>query len=196
MIKIKKRIFLSFIVFFNLLFWQVSYGDIIARNFDYGLRTSNYLYREFIDNKQTSFMKLNGQTYGVDFALNYSIEDFTDDKILYKINAALDFSSLSYKGSYQDGNYGDVEIGGNSNSVFEISFLSELNLEDISLFPYVGIAYRKLDNQLGGSGGYKRISKYYYIPIGARVDIYEDGDLSTNLTVQYNYFLKSISVKQ
>ncbi|MDA9818138.1 hypothetical protein N9C35_03770 [Flavobacteriaceae bacterium] len=188
--KIKKKIFFGSIIFLNLFFYKISYGDIIAKDFSYGLRASNYLYQEFVDDKQTAFMKLNGQAYGGDFSLTYNIEDFTDDEVLYKINVALDFSSLDYKGSYQSGNYGDLEMGGNSNSVFEIAFLSEANLENSSFFPYIGIAYRKLDNQLVGSGGYKRVSKYYYIPIGAKLDIYEDADLSANFSVQYNLFLK------
>lgn len=177
------------IILLLLFFPQISSSEIYVKSAQYGIMANSYSYREFKNNsdKGTKFMKLTGQNYGIEGRLSFGFDKIENISFITRLH--LDFGDLDYKGAYQGGNYGDLEMGGNSNDIFEISLVAMATNYHV-LSPYIGFAYRKLDNMLAGSGGYERISKYYYIPMGLKLHLFEDSDLKINSDIEYDYFLE------
>ena len=95
---------------------------------------------------------------------------------------------------------GDVEYksasgtGDVSDTMYEIRLIAgkEVIIEGSLLSSFIGIGYRRLDNDLRdlGAGGYRRESEYLYIPIGVthRIMLSKRARLST--TFEYDYFLE------
>ena len=103
--------------------------------------------------------------------------------LLAKLN--LNVGDFEYKGAYGNGNYGDISRMESGDDIFEISIL----FLKVKYF-HIGFVYRSLNNLVLGEGGYKRVSKYYYIPLGFRANIFDNGDLKINSDIDYDLFLE------
>lgn len=95
---------------------------------------------------------------------------------------------------------GDVEYtsasgtGDVSDDVFEGRLVigNESIVENYLLSSYIGVGYRRLDNDLRdlGSGGYRRTSQYLYIPIGVTHRFLVDQFSRVSTSVEYDYFVR------
>ena len=58
-----------------------------------------------------------------------------------------------------------------------------------TLWPYFGLGYRRLYNNTYTEGGYRRISKYTYVPLGARLTANMGSGWMFTLTGEFDWFL-------
>ncbi|MDO9208264.1 MAG: hypothetical protein Q7T91_08415 [Sulfuricurvum sp.] len=145
-----------------------------------GLQSYWYKYEEEVNN--AFFMSNTGYKYGLSAT---GIKTLADD--YYVIADAryatgdVKYSSASGEGYVADNRYEIRLLVGN-----------EALVENYLLASYLGVGYRRLDNDLRdlGAGGYRRTSQYLYVPIGVthRFLVDRASRLSTN--IEYDYFVQ------
>lgn len=161
-----------------------------------------------IDNQKVSLLTKDGIEIGLQ-SYWYKYEE--------EVNGAFFMSNTGYKHGISlsgtktlEGNYyvigdiryaaGDVEYksasgtGDVSDDIAEGRLIvgNEAIVENYLLSSYIGIGYRRLDNDLRdlGSGGYRRTSQYLYVPIGVTHRFIVDDSSRVSTSIEYDYFVK------
>ncbi|MEJ2362410.1 MAG: hypothetical protein P8Z75_13500 [Gammaproteobacteria bacterium] len=70
--------------------------------------------------------------------------------------------------------------------------------QDFVLFTFGGLAYRTLTNDLRkvGPGGYRRVSEYFYVPLGITFRNRISSDTRISTSIEYDYFVKGSQLSQ
>ncbi|MDP3120079.1 MAG: hypothetical protein Q8N01_06665 [Sulfuricurvum sp.] len=145
-----------------------------------GLQSYWYKYEEEVNG--AFFMSNTGNKYGVSIAGTKSIGDnyYFIGNIRYA-TGDVEYKSASGTGDVSD-NVGEGRlIVGN-----------EVMVNNYLLSSYIGVGYRRLDNDLRdlGSGGYRRTSQYWYIPIGITHRFIVNDFSRVSTSIEYNYLAK------
>ena len=155
-----------------------------------GLESYKYHYSETTP-KQSNFMQDNGMMFGISgsYELTYK------DRVFLRPEARIAYGFTQYT-SYQNPKFPKASV---PNLTFEPRLLVGGNIsfyKNLKLSPYVGLGYRyKSDDESGvvcDKGiklGEKRISQYYYIPIGSRLTYDFNKDWFVKLTGEYDWFI-------
>ncbi|MDD5385913.1 MAG: hypothetical protein PHQ22_01815 [Sulfuricurvum sp.] len=187
----KHKIFSASIVFGIILF-----GDLFANEsaqesskkqsislktrdeIDVGLQNYWYKYAEEVDG--AFFMSNTGYKYGLSATGIKTI----GDEYYMSADARYATGDVKYKSASGTGNVAD--------KMYEIRVLAgkEAIIENYLLSSYIGVGYRRLDNDLRdlGSGGYRRTSQYLYIPIGVTHRFALDDISRISSSIEYDYF--------
>lgn len=148
--------------------------------FDFGVQSYWYKYEEEVNG--AFFMSNTGKKYG----LTATATKVINSEYYCKLDGRYATGDVEYESA---SGKGDV-----SDKVYEVRVLAgkEAIVENYLLSSYTGIGYRRLDNDLRdlGSGGYRRTSEYFYLPIGVthRFLVNEISRISSS--IEYDYFLK------
>jgi len=125
-----------------------------------GLQGSTYEYEE------PNFAHLEGERYGVMGAYTF----LGPHSLHSRIEARYSYGELDYTGS--------GTLSGVPDYLFELRAIAgrDYRAGGMVWVPYVGLAYRNLYNDLRGftsTGhiGYRRISRYYYLPVGVALRV-------------------------
>ena len=177
----------------NLLILSISLSvfSTITQSAELTLDTTSYTYRE-VDSNDNFFM----EDKSAPFLYSLGLRNWGDVKATSNTKST-NFSFL-YTLEYSFGNvdYSSAATGTMKKQYYKsrleyyLSASSRVGAND--LLPYIGLGYRNLLDDSGFKTsstnhlGYDRLSKYYYVPIGA---IWYISD-SLSLKSQYNYFLE------
>lgn len=179
----KKSITVSLLCF---LIISLAEADTSKRNFSlktvdsFEVGVQSYLYEYEEEVEGAFFMSNTGTKYGFSASATKTLAE-----------------EYYLKGEFRYAT-GDVEyksasgVGDVSDDVYEMRFIAgkEVLVDGYLLGSYIGAGYRMLDNDLRdlGSGGYRRESRYLYIPIGVnhRFKVGSSARISTN--IEYDYF--------
>lgn len=151
------------------------------RGFEAGVQLSGYRYTEpEID------VRIDGGQVGGRFAYTFGITR----SMFGRVDARLAYGELDYSGS------GTAEA--QPNSIFEVRNVfgrDHYVAEGLMLTPYVGIGYRSLYNDLRGASstgavGYRRYSRYLYLPIGVSARFNAEDQWVVAPTLEYDYFIR------
>ncbi len=143
-----------------------------------GFQAYSYEYEEKLNG--SFFMETKGEKYGVSVAGIKTIDDY-----FIKADYRYATGDVTYKSA---SGTGDV-----SDNVHEMRavFGKEVLIDNYLLGSYLGIGYRLLNNDLRdlGAGGYRRESRYTYVPIGVfhRFHVTSESRITTN--IEYDYFI-------
>lgn len=145
-----------------------------------GLQSYWYKYEEEVDG--AFFMSNTGYKHGITLSGTKTLGD--NYYLIGDIRYAT--GDVEYK---SDSGTGDV-----SDDVAEGRLIvgNEAIVKNYLLSSYIGIGYRRLDNDLRdlGSGGYRRTSQYLYIPIGVTHRFLVDDSSRVSTSLEYDYFVK------
>ena len=174
----------------TILSISLSFYSTITQSAELTLDITSYTYREvdpndnfFMEDKSAPFLysvglrswgdaKATSNTKGTNFSFLYTLE-YSFGNVDYSSAGTGTMKKQYYKGRLE----------------YYLSTGSKVGAND--LLPYIGLGYRDLLDDSGYKTsstnhlGYDRLSKYYYVPIGA---IWYISD-SLSLKSQYNYFL-------
>ena len=149
------------------------------RGFELGILASTYHYEE------PNLMELDGERVGISAAYTF----VTHTRWFARIDFRYSHGELRYEGS---GVLEDVP-----DDLYELRFVEGKDFfpsTRVSLSPYAGLGYRYLYNDLRGTSstgaiGYRRYSRYSYIPLGltSRFGLSERNAIAA--TVEYDLFL-------
>lgn len=146
-----------------------------------GGQIAHYRYEE------PNFMKLTGERVGAVGAYT-----FTDPSRVYgRIDLRVSYGSLDYE-SVGTGTLDDVpDWIVEARAVVGRDYLTG---ERVALSPYIGLGYRYLYDDLRGYSstgavGYRRYSRYVYIPLGLTARFYAGERWVLAPTVEYDWFL-------
>ena len=162
------------IALLSLMMLSVVNADPVKQDFTHefmaGLESYKYHYGETTP-KQSNFMQYNGVIFGV----NGSYELTYKDRVFLRPEARVAYGFTQYT-SYRNPKFPKASV---PNLTFEPRLLVGGNLyisKNLKLSPYVGLGYRyKSDDSRdivcdkGIPLGRKRISQYYYVPLGSRL---------------------------
>ncbi|WP_100550587.1 hypothetical protein [Caedibacter taeniospiralis] len=118
-----------------------------------------------------------GQKYmnikGVSFRLDGAYQYIDRNRVTLIVDGELAFVNGKYDGFLQNGE--PFQMSNDDSYILGVSpkigYVFSWQGVGVNLTPFVGLGYRFLDNDTSGtSGGYKRISNYFYIPIGVDFD--------------------------
>ena len=177
----------------NLIILSISLSvyTTITQSAELTLDITSYTYRE-VDSNDNFFM----EDKSAPFLYSVGLRNWGDDKATANTKST-NFSFL-YTLEYSFGNvdYSSAGTGTMKKQYYKgrleyyLSTGSKVGAND--LLPYIGLGYRDLLDDSGYKTsstnhlGYDRLSKYYYVPIGA---IWYISD-SLSLKSQYNYFIE------
>lgn len=146
--------------------------------FDVGLQNYWVNYEEEVDG--AFFMSNTGYKYGISVS---GIKTLGND---YYVIGDIRYATgdVHYKSATGTGNVSD--------DVYEGRLIvgNEAIIENYLLSSYIGVGYRHLDNDLRdlGSGGYRRVSQYLYLPIGITHRFLIDKMSRISTSIEYDYF--------
>jgi hypothetical protein len=151
------------------------------RGFEAGVQLSGYRYTEPDIN-----VRIDGGQIGGRFAYTFGITR----AMFGRVDARLAYGELDYSGS------GTAEA--QPNSIFEVRNVfgrDHYVAEGLMLTPYVGIGYRSLYSDLRGASstgavGYRRFSRYLYLPIGVTARFNAEDQWVVSPTIEYDYFIR------
>lgn len=145
-----------------------------------GVQSYWYKYEEEVDG--AFFMSNTGYKYGISLGGTKTLGDnyYIAGDIRYA-TGDVEYKSASGTGDVAD----DVAEG-------RLIVGSEAIIRNYLLSSYVGVGYRRLDNDLRdlGSGGYRRTSQYWYVPIGVIHRFRVDDSSRVSTSIEYDYFAK------
>lgn len=157
-------------------------GSLATRSgFEAGFQISGYRYTEpEID------VSIEGRQIGGRVAYTFGITR----SMFGRIDARLAYGDLDYSGS------GTAEA--QPNSIFEVRNVfgrDHYVAEGLVLTPYLGIGYRSLYSDLRGESstgavGYRRYSRYLYLPIGLTARFGGENQWVVSPTIEYDYFIR------
>lgn len=128
------------------------------------------------------FMSNTGNKYGISLSGTKNIGNnyYVIGDIRYA-TGDVEYKSASGTGDVSD----DVAEG-------RLIIGNEAIIENYLLSSYIGIGYRRLDNDLRdlGSGGYRRTSQYVYVPIGITHRFLLDDSSRVSTSLEYDYFAR------
>lgn len=141
---------------------------------------SDYKYKEpgFMDNK--------GNMYGIDIGFNLKPNE--NQPLFLGLQLALSTGKVDYSSQ------GTGSINREDNDKQEARILAGFTQDIYS--PYLGFGYRRLVNDSSGMisttghKGYKRISQYYYLPVGVGIDVFSNKDIKLKTKLEYDYLIK------
>lgn len=143
-----------------------------------GLQNYWYKYEEKVDGE--FFMSNTGNKYGASLSGTKNIGNnyYVIGDIRYA-TGDVEYKSASGTGDVSD----DVAEG-------RLIIGNETIIDSYLLSSYIGIGYRRLDNDLRdlGSGGYRRTSQYVYVPIGITHRFLLDDSSRVSTSIEYDYF--------
>jgi hypothetical protein len=150
-----------------------------------GMEFSNYLYKE------PGFMQETGTRHG--FFTEFRLNDFIYSDSFLALQLLYVGRSIDYDGATMSGDL--LRITDVEDYYLEGRLLRGtvfLKGGSVELHPYFGIGYRYLYDDLGstrGPGGYERLQRYIYSPIG--IDVIHDcaNDFALSLNAEYDLFL-------
>lgn len=96
---------------------------------------------------------------------------FNDEKshVMMAVDTELNRGRTDYDGSYWDG----TPVKEDSDDwIWELRYRVGYDFmpnERMMLTPYLGLGYRRWENEVEGSGGYRRRVEYWYMPLGLQV---------------------------
>jgi hypothetical protein len=145
-----------------------------------GLQSYWYKYEEEVSG--AFFMSNTGYKHGISLSGTKTLEDnyYIIGDIRYA-TGDVEYKSASGTGDVSD----DVAEG-------RLIVGNEAIVDNYLLSSYIGIGYRRLDNDLRdlGSGGYRRTSQYLYVPIGVTHRFIVDNSSRVSTSIEYDYFIK------
>lgn len=110
---------------------------------------------------------------GISFGLQADYQYTSAEKVAFIFASEIAFVNGRYAGSYQNG----TPLSYNNDNSYLLSFSPRIGYQlyfarqDLQLVPFIGIAYRYLNNDNADKpGGYLREANYFYIPVGITVD--------------------------
>lgn len=159
-----------------------SNGDFVGTRpgWEVAFQMSDYRYSE---------PDLDVKIWGPRVGLTAAYTRTNTDNWFVKIDGRVGYGSLKYEGS------------GTQNSVPDLVFEARgyfgkdfFPLHGVSLSPYAGFGFRYLYNDLRGptstgAVGYRRYSKYFYVPLGLISRFNVSGKWSVSPTIEYDYFI-------
>ena len=161
-----------------------------THEFMVGLESYKYHYGE-TKPKQSNFMQYNGVMFGISgsYELTYK------DRVFLRPEARFAYGFTQYT-SYQNPKFPKASV---PNLTFEPRLMVGGNIplsKNFKVSPYVGLGYRyKSDDasdvvcdkgiKLGG----KRVSQYWYVPIGSRLTYDFNKDWFVKLMAEYDWFI-------
>ena len=177
----------------NLIIASISFSfySQIALSAELTLDLSSYSYRE-VDQNDNFFM----EDKSAPFLLTLGIRNWGDNKSIAQKRSSNWMALYTLEYSFGNIDYTSAGTGTMKKEYYKgrleyyISTVSRLGANDLR--PYIGMGYRDLLDDSGFKRsstnhlGYDRLSKYYYIPIGAIWYVNE----KVSLKSQYNYFLE------
>lgn len=143
-----------------------------------GLQNYWYKYEEKVDG--AFFMSNTGYKYGISLSGTKNIGD--NYYVIGDIRHAT--GDVKYKSASGTGYVSDDVTEG------RLIIGNEAIVENYLLSSYIGVGYRRLDNDLRdlGSGGYRRTSQYLYIPLGVTHRFLVDDSSRVSTSIEYDYF--------
>jgi hypothetical protein len=155
---------------------------LTQRGWEIGGQVAHYKYEE------PNVMKLEGERVG--FVGAYTAT--APNRVYTRIDLRVSYGLLEYE-SPLSGTLDDVpDWLGEARVVVGRDYLPG---DSYALSPYIGFGYRYLYNDLRGYTsvgdiGYRRFSRYYYIPVGLTARFRAGGRWVIAPTVEYDWFLK------
>lgn len=124
-------------------------------------------YREYSDN--ALFMQENARMFGLYTQLSMPFKQYHAIDLMTRLAVG----SSRYTGAEQNDHFGSIVASNLDRYVWETRAMYELTLPDTNLSPLIGAGYRRLVDRLDqlNSGGYKRISQYFYTSLGIKAEI-------------------------
>ncbi|MBF0619041.1 MAG: hypothetical protein HQL19_02610 [Candidatus Omnitrophica bacterium] len=180
-----------------------------ADSFSLGYEQYAYTYKESFNGDH--IMDYKGAYQGINGSWTHRLTDhegIPEMPDVFRLETRLAWAQLDYNGGIQDqsGNHlADVTLSKVPDMTVEARGImgKEMFVKNIMFMPYTGVGYRFLRNDtskksgsyvLGGTtyivSGYRRISQYYYLPLGLEVRkaFLQSWTLGGNL--EYDYLLK------
>lgn len=181
-----KVCFINKKILFILLACNPFSSVAIHHEFLVGIEGQQYRYAERVP-ELPRFMRLTGWMIGINSTYKQTYENLWT-------------ASLEMRGLYGKTYYWSLKTGTANNTpniLMEPRILlgKGFSFENLDLEPYIGFGYRyKMDdshNQKSTTGhtGYKRISNYYYIPIGVNINVKSDKLWDLKATLEFDYFI-------
>ena len=138
----------------------------------------------YIKYREPDIMEEKGSMYGVDGSYTYLKNDY-----VFKQEGRFSYGQVDYRNSGSLNNIDDyiVEL----RSLFGREYLTS---KDTAITPYIGIAYRYLNDDMAGkttstgARGYERESNYLYSPIGVELMQRIDYKWAFGATLEYDLF--------
>lgn len=115
--------------------------------------------------------------------------DDATETLWFRAEVMAVFGQVDYDGQLMDGT--PYSYSGSDCSLIEPRILlgREVDYAGVRVIPYVGIGYRRLDEDKSGDpAGYDRLSQYLYSPIGLRTWASLEGPWRIGGTLEYDLF--------
>lgn len=140
---------------------------------------SDYTYEE------PGVMSQWGNMYGIDASLNVRPDE--EKPLFFNFQLALNMGEVDYTSNSTG------SIDGEENNRQEIRGL--VGSKNGKFAPYIGFGIRRLENDSEGmtsttnNAGYKRVSKYFYVPVGLMVDLISNEDIKIIGKAEYDHLI-------
>lgn len=154
--------------------------------YEVGAQLSRYLYEEESDGH--FLMHTKGNRFGLTGTVTKTLGNdwYINGDLRYS------YSDVSYKGGNSKGQ--PLTNSGISDKLWEIRATGgkDFAMNGYLLSPYTGLGYRNLVNELAemGSGGYRRESQYWYLPLGITHRFQMDSESRISTSFEYDYFIR------
>jgi len=152
-----------------------------------GIQMSDYRYTE---------PDVDVEIWGPRVGLTAAYTQTNTNNWFVKFDGRVSYGSLKYEGSGTQDAVTDIVF--ETRGYFGKDFFPR---QGVSLSPYAGLGYRYLYNDLRGptstgAAGYRRYSKYYYVPLGMSSRFNFSGKWSLSPTIEYDYFIAGTQESQ
>lgn len=168
----------------------VSVIDSAAKThqFELGLGVSGIVYKE------PGIMQEKGIMMGAHGLYCYHV-----DNVVFQAEGEFKYGQMEYDGSRMDGRA--LVISGINNYILEGRVLMGYNTSVASpavAMPFIGIGYRYLIDDLSNSYtyGYRRESRYLYIPVGVKILTELRNEWFIEMIAEYDFFCKGLQTSQ
>ena len=161
---------------------EQSSGDFVGTRpgWEVGIQISDYRYEE---------PDVGVKIWGPRVGLTAAYTKAETDNWFVRVDGRVGYGSLEYEGSGTQDSVPDLVF--EARGYFGKDFFP---LRGVSLSPYAGLGFRYLYNDLRGPTstgkvGYRRYSKYFYVPLGLSSRFNVSGKWSVLPTIEYDYFI-------
>jgi hypothetical protein len=161
---------------------EPGHGDLVGTHagWEIAIQMSDYHYAE---------PDLDVAIWGPRLGMSAAYTHTRPNNWFVKVDGRIGYGLLEYEGSGMQDSVPDLVF--ETRGTFGRDFFPRHN---ISLSPYAGVGYRYLYNDLRGitttgHAGYRRYSRYFYIPVGLTSRFNVSGKWSVLPTIEYDYFI-------